>query len=136
MQFPDAQTATLAGPRPTRARRAEREYRPFPLPRRPGLTEEEYRRERERVLVDHCMIAKLYYPKVTQVVGLATASGLRGEERPEDLLYYDASNWTPEEEEYARRCQAETGWFTQLERSVGRCSRKPRSGDCSQAPGS
>jgi ubiquinone/menaquinone biosynthesis C-methylase UbiE len=30
MQLLDAHTATLAGPCPTRARRAEREYRPFP----------------------------------------------------------------------------------------------------------
>jgi ubiquinone/menaquinone biosynthesis C-methylase UbiE len=30
MQFIDAHTATLAGPCPTRARRVEREYRPFP----------------------------------------------------------------------------------------------------------
>ena len=30
MQFPDAHTATLAGACPTRARRAEPEYRPFP----------------------------------------------------------------------------------------------------------
>src|SRR4051812_33728629 len=30
MQFPDAHTATLAGARPTQARRAEREYCPFP----------------------------------------------------------------------------------------------------------
>jgi hypothetical protein len=30
MQFPDVPTATLAGPCPIQARRAEREYRPFP----------------------------------------------------------------------------------------------------------
>jgi ubiquinone/menaquinone biosynthesis C-methylase UbiE len=30
MQFPDVHTATLAGPCPTQARRAEREYHPFP----------------------------------------------------------------------------------------------------------
>jgi SEC-C motif-containing protein len=90
------------------------------LPCGPDRTQEEYRLEREQVLIIHCMIAKLHFPEAKHIIGFATETEPTNGGRSEDLLYYDASAWTEAEEQEARRLQEETGWLTKLERSEGR----------------
>ncbi len=89
------------------------------LPLSPGQSEKQYRRDRELVLQTHCLIAKLHCPEAKNIIGLATETSFDNGGRSEDLLYYDASEWTAEDEERARQLQTETGWLRNLERSEG-----------------
>ena len=55
-----------------------------------------------------CLAVKVNYPKAQHVVGLATESGNEsGQNRSEDVMYMDLSNWTEEMQKNAVETQAE-----------------------------
>jgi hypothetical protein len=68
-------------------------------------TDEEYRKFRYSLLSTYCHIVKLKWPDAQGIVGIATESGLE-DDRSEDMVYFDASKWTPEDEAKAKEMQA------------------------------
>ena len=61
-----------------------------------------YRRERRALLFAYCLALKLRKPKTQTVIGLATEPGLLNEGRSEDLIFYDMTHWTPENDLQAK----------------------------------
>jgi SEC-C motif len=85
------------------------------LPHLPRISEEDYREGRRYFLEACCLITKLMYPEVLDIVGIATEANpdfTAG--RSEDALYFDARNWTEEMQEEARSIQQYTGLLTNL----------------------
>lgn len=73
-----------------------------------NLSYEEYREFRRQLLGAYCQVVKLKFPDAQDIVGLATETG-RDAERSEDALYFDARNWTDEEQAEAQRLHDEGG---------------------------
>ena len=71
------------------------------LPRIEGVPYPEYREVRRNLLETYCMVTKLQFPEAKDIIGIATETGLE-EDRSEDAVYYDASEWTEEEQAEAR----------------------------------
>lgn len=80
------------------------------LKRKEGLTDEEYRNIRIRVLSDYCRVTKLKFPNATDIVGLATEGGL-DERRSEDLIYADTSKWSEKDQANALKIQQKFGYL-------------------------
>jgi hypothetical protein len=78
------------------------------LKRKPGLTDEEYRGVRKNLLSDYCHVTKLTHPQATDIIGIASEAGLPPR-RSEDLMYLDASQWSPAEEAKAKEIQNQFG---------------------------
>lgn len=72
----------------------------FLLPKKSDTDEESYRKARSEMLRDYCVIAKGHFPQVKTVIGVAHESN---EEfgSSEDFLYFDASNWSQEDQQYS-----------------------------------
>ena len=68
------------------------------------MSEDEYRDARRTVLRNYCYTVKLKWPEAQSVVGIATESGM-DEPRSEDMIYFDASAWTKEDEAHAKEIQ-------------------------------
>ena len=56
-------------------------------------TNEEYRTTRRAFLKNCCLVTKLDFPDATDIVGIATESGLNNGGRSEDVMYMDARVW-------------------------------------------
>ena len=56
---------------------------------------------RRQLLWGYCLITKLNFPEVEDIIGIATETG-NNELRSEDIAYLDARTWTPELDEEAR----------------------------------
>lgn len=78
------------------------------LKRKPGLTDEQYRNIRMNLLSDYCHVAKLKYPEAIDIIGVASEAGLPPR-RSEDLMYLDASHWSPAHEAKAKGIQNRLG---------------------------
>lgn len=76
------------------------------LPETPDLAYEEYRELRRALLANYCAITKLDFPEAERIMGIATESG-RGAAGSEDVLLYDASNWTVEDVKKAKQTREE-----------------------------
>jgi len=74
------------------------------LKRKSGLTYEEYRNVRMNLLANYCHVAKLAYPKATNIVGIASEAGLPPQ-RSEDFFYLNTSRWTAKDEAEAKEIQ-------------------------------
>jgi hypothetical protein len=74
----------------------------------PALSHEEYRNLRMNLLSDYCRVAKLKCPQATHIIGIASEAGLPLG-RSEDLMYLNASGWSPEDEAKAREIQHRFG---------------------------
>jgi len=72
------------------------------LPRPKDIPHEEYRDVRGGLLERHIKITKLQYPEAKDIIGIATETGFV-DERSEDCIYYDAREWTQEDEEEAEK---------------------------------
>jgi hypothetical protein len=72
------------------------------LPRPNSVAYPEYREVRRHLLEMYCMVTKFQFPEAKDIVGIATETGLGEEHRSEDAAYYDASDWTEEEQAEAR----------------------------------
>lgn len=73
------------------------------------VAEPEYRETRRLLLEAYCKVAKLRYPAVVDVVGIA--ADLDDDNRSEDALYLDCHDWTAEQEADARSLQRDLGLF-------------------------
>jgi hypothetical protein len=78
------------------------------LKRKESLTDEEYRNQRMNLLSDYCHAAKLRYPLATDIIGIASESGLPPR-RSEDLMYLDASHWSSKDAAKAKEIQNRFG---------------------------
>jgi hypothetical protein len=76
--------------------------------RKPGETDEEYRNIRANLLLNYCRVAKLRFPRATDVVGIASEAGLPPQ-RSEDLVCVDVSRWSPKDVAEAKEIQKEFG---------------------------
>jgi SEC-C motif. len=76
------------------------------LPQLESVPEEEYREVRRNLLYEYCLVTKLSFPDAADIVGITTESG-RGSYGSEDLVYYDARVWTPEEQVQTEQLQKE-----------------------------
>ena len=63
-----------------------------------------HRRYRVALLAAYCKVMKIRFSNLQHIVGYATEP-LNGERRSEDLTYLDATNWTDEDAQDARRIQ-------------------------------
>lgn len=70
------------------------------------LPYEEYREMRGQLLASYLRITKLKFPEVKDIVGIATETGL-SEERSEDVVYLNASDWTEEDDREAADLESE-----------------------------
>lgn len=75
-------------------------YLLFLLPRKESIEDSVYRDVRRGMLADYCMIAKLDYPPIQHIVGVALESN-SGEYSSEDFVYLDVTNWTDEQQQEA-----------------------------------
>ena len=64
-------------------------------------TYEEYRTVRRNILKACCMCLKFKFQNAEDIVGLATEPGIENEDRSEDAIYYDAREWSSEDERKA-----------------------------------
>ena len=81
----------------------------FPLPNLPSVTYEHYREVRRGFLEACCKIVRLKYPDATDIVGIATESGLKNDGRSEDAIHFDGRFWNADLEKNAAELQAELG---------------------------
>lgn len=70
--------------------------------------QEKYRTTRREVLSNYCLVTKLKFPNAKHIIGFATDSGLKPN-RSEDLVYFDAKNWTEEDKKEAEVLSDEFG---------------------------
>jgi hypothetical protein len=76
------------------------------LPIHEWMTNEQYRSVRSQFLSDCCWVVKLENPDATDIVGIATESGMTNNGRSQDAVFFDARHWTKEMEDSARLFQA------------------------------
>lgn len=86
----------------------ERAYQFIVSPMRNGQSFEVYREQRAALLSAYCHVAKLKFPNLLDIIGIATES-LDATGRSEDLMYLDARLWSAEDEARTRDLQAKTG---------------------------
>jgi len=78
----------------------------------------EYRDQRRTVLEAYCRVAKLIDKRATEIVGIATEPGV-SDDRSEDHIVLDVSEWTAEQQAAAKEIQAETGILMNLRQTTG-----------------
>jgi hypothetical protein len=80
------------------------------LPHLNDIPDDVYREGRMKFLEAYCLVTKLKMPDAEDIIGIATESGNSADMlRSEDALYYDARNWTEEEESEAKNLQDDLG---------------------------
>lgn len=80
------------------------------LPHLPAFTYEEYRTARRNFLEGCVIVAKLEYPKATDIIGIATEAGMnRRDGRSEDLIFLDARDWNADQDKSAKEIQEKFG---------------------------
>jgi hypothetical protein len=78
------------------------------LPHHATVSEQDYREVRGNLLRHYCQVVKLQFPEAQHIVGMATESGQR-DHRSEDFAHLDATHWTEELNEEARRSKRDFG---------------------------
>ncbi|MFZ0278426.1 MAG: SEC-C domain-containing protein [Candidatus Sulfotelmatobacter sp.] len=81
------------------------------LPRYDSVSETDYREVRGKMLGHYCQVVKLQFPEAQHIVGIATESGTR-DHRSEDFAHVDATHWTEDLRDEARRFKRDFGIFT------------------------
>ena len=66
-----------------------------------SVTYEKYRKVRLDILEACCMRLKLKFRNAKDIVGIATEPGIENRSRSEDAIYYDAREWSAEDEKKA-----------------------------------
>ena len=89
------------------------------LKRKAGLSDEEYRNVRKNLLASYCQVTKLKFPKATDIIGIATESGL-DTRRSEDFIYLNASRWSAADEARAKEIQNRLGLLKKVTASSTR----------------
>jgi hypothetical protein len=86
---------------------------PRSLATRIGKTYEEYRHGRAHLLEAYCYALKASDPNAEHIVGIVTEPA-DAEGRSEDVVYFDFTNWTSQDQEYAEKIREEYGLFNQM----------------------
>ena len=102
-------------------------------PRDESLSEEEYRIRRGDILAAYCQVSKLKWPDTQDIIGIATETGF-GPERSEDIVYYDARTWSPEDEIQAKEFQDKLGILKSPQIYGGSTREYPRVRTCNNRP--
>jgi len=89
------------------------------LHRKPGLSDQEYRNIRVRILSEYCLVTKLKFPEAIHIVGIASEAGLPPQ-RSEDFVYMNASRWTAKDEAKAKQIQERFGFLRRVKREATR----------------
>ena len=89
------------------------------LKRKPGLTDEEYRKFRLNLLSNYCFVAKLKFPEATDIIGIASEAGL-APQRSEDFIYMDASRWSAKDQAKAKEIQDRFGLLRKVASGASR----------------
>jgi hypothetical protein len=76
------------------------------LPETNDIPYEKYREIRREMLLTHCLITKLDFPNAKDVIGIATESG-KAKQESQDLIYYDARNWSYKEKKDAEKLKSD-----------------------------
>lgn len=80
-------------------------YLLFLLPRKNYMGDVAYREVRRTMLADYCKIAKLDYPKLQHIIGVALELA-NVEYSSEDFVYLDVKEWTDEQQQEALSLKA------------------------------
>ncbi len=90
------------------------------LPRYRSVEGKEYRRVRSQLLREYCMVVKLHYPDAQHIIGIATEPWDGDENRSEDFVHLDATEWNAECDKQARASKHDLGIFTNVKVFAGR----------------
>jgi len=81
-----------------------------------SLTYKQYREERRMALREQCYIAKLKFPDIQHVIGIATESNLFGKEGgSEDAIHIALTEWNSEDNMQVKKIDEERGLIKDLE---------------------
>jgi hypothetical protein len=81
-----------------------------------SLTYKQYREERRMALREQCYIAKLKFPDIQHVIGIATESNLFGKEGgSEDVIHIALTEWNSEDDMQVKKIDEERGLIKDLE---------------------
>jgi hypothetical protein len=72
------------------------------LPKFEGMTYEEYREMRQKLLGAFCSTVKLKFTDARHIIGMAFEPGISDATLSKDIAYFDATDWTEEEAIRAR----------------------------------
>ena len=97
------------------------------IPRPAGVPYEQYRRDRQSLLVAHCEVIKYLKPEANDILGIAVDP--RPDEMTEDVVYIDVRDWTPEMNENARVLHERSGIFRAPTRQEARYWECPLPGE-------
>jgi hypothetical protein len=89
------------------------------LPKLNDQQDSEYREMRRGFLQSYCMVVKHKFPDAEDIIGFATESGRR-EHGSEDLIYFDARQWTEEEQKDAEYFHNEIGILKTVSHFTGK----------------
>lgn len=78
------------------------------LPEIKGMSYSDYRELRRNLLSACCKVVKLKFPKAQDILGIATETGIN-ENGSQDAVYFDAREWTDEDQDEARSLQEDIG---------------------------
>jgi hypothetical protein len=106
----------MAAPEDRSARRyllqsnlSESSYVFLTLPHFDWMDYEEYRTARGELLAGCCNVVKLKFPEARHIIGIATEPRFGNNGRSEDVVYFDASEWTMKDEIKAREFSEQLG---------------------------
>ena len=104
------------------------------LEHKPGESNDEYRKHRRLVLESYSLVVRYLNPSVPAVVGLAMEPGLARKARSEDILAFDARDWSPEAEERARYLHHEGGLLREQRKFAATVHEYPATAPASDSP--
>ncbi len=100
-------------------------YYVFLLLWRPSeVSYEEFREVRRRLLQAYCMVLKTLYPDAEDIVGIATEDRTAADSS-EDVIYFDARQWTEEDQSEALSLQKDLDILREYERFDARVQEYP-----------
>ncbi|MEP7293872.1 MAG: SEC-C domain-containing protein, partial [Chloroflexota bacterium] len=79
-----------------------------------SLSSDEYRKARGNLLEIYCRVIKFRFSDAVDIIGIATETASGSESRSEDLMYFDARNWTEDDNIEARDLQEELQLFADV----------------------
>ena len=95
------------------------------LPRYPSIEEKDYRRVRGQMLQEYCMVVKLHHPDAQNVIGIATETLNDSENRSEDFIHFDATEWNENLKRQAQASKRDLGIFVNVKPFAGRIQEYP-----------
>ena len=94
------------------------------FPHHNNISEDDYRAFRRFHLMQYCMVSKLKHQDAKHIVGIATDSGVQ-DFSSEDLVYYDATDWTTEDKQEAESISKDFNILKNVRRFEGNIQEYP-----------